>query len=105
MKSKTMAAIGIAVWLAAPVALAAGQDKAQAGGAKAEAEAKATPASGEAKEAKEAKPADDTKGVKAAGPHLRMAGRHGRNPGGDRDLRHCLDLATPKAVIRCSEQK
>jgi hypothetical protein len=34
-----------------------------------------------------------------------MAKHPGRNPGGDRDLRHCLDLATPKEVIRCSEQK
>jgi len=100
MTSTTKAAIGIALWLAAaPWALAAGADKA---------ETKATAASGEAKDAKaagDAGAADDAKGVKAAGPHLRMAGRHGRNPGGDRDLRHCLDLPTPKEVIRCSEKK
>jgi hypothetical protein len=98
MNSRTQAAIGIALWLAAaPLALAAGEDKA---------ETKASPASGEARAAQAGDDAkDDAKGIKAAGPHLRMAGHHGRNPGGDRDLRHCLDLPTPKEVIRCSEQK
>jgi len=94
MESRTMAGIGVALWLVAlPVAHAAGENKA---------EAKATPASGAKSDAKAG---DDAKGVKAAGPRLRMAGHHGRNPGGDRDLRHCLDLPTPKEVIRCSEQK
>jgi hypothetical protein len=98
MKLATMAAIGtaLAIAAAAPVALAADEAKA---------ETKATPASGEAKDAKEAKEAPDSKAVKAAGPHLRMAAHHGRNPGRDEDLRHCLDLGTPKEVIRCSEHK
>jgi hypothetical protein len=94
MQTRTMAGIGVALWLAAvPWALAAGDDKA---------ETKATPASGETKDAK---PAADAKGVKPAGPHLRMAEHRGKNPGKDRDLRHCLDLATDKEIIRCSEQK
>lgn len=95
MENATMAAAGLALWLAAaaPLALAAGADKA---------ENKPTAASGEAKAAK---PARHGKGVKAAGPHLRMAEHPGRNPGKNRDLRHCLDLPTDKEVIRCSEQK
>lgn len=93
MQKRTMAGIGVALWLAAvPWALAA-EDKA---------ETKPTPASGEMKDEK---PAPDTKGVKAAGPHLRMAEHKGKNPGKDRDMRHCLDLPTDKEIIRCSEQK
>jgi hypothetical protein len=95
MESRTIAAIGAALWLAAaiPAAFAADGDKA---------EAKPTPASGEAKDAK---PDPDAKGVKARGPHLRMAEHKGRNPGGDRDLRHCLDLPTNREIIRCTEGK
>ena len=94
MEKATIAAAGLALWLAAaaPLALAAGADKAD----------KPTPASGEAKAAKSAR---HGKGVKAAGPHLRMAEHPARNPGRNRDLRHCLDLPTDKEVIRCSEQK
>jgi hypothetical protein len=94
MRKTTMAGIAAALWLAAvPWALAAGSDKA---------ETKPTPASGEMKNEK---PAPDAKGVKAAGPRLRMAEHHGKNPGKDRDMRHCLDLPTDKEIIRCSEQK
>ncbi len=94
MKSGTIAAIGTAAWLAAAAALAfAADDKA---------ETKPTPATGEAKDAK---PAPEAKGVKASGPRLRMAEHHGKNPGKDRDMRHCLDLPTSKEVIRCSEGK
>lgn len=93
MEFRTMAALG-ALWLAgaAPLALGAAHHKP---------ETKRAPASSEAKETP---PAPDAKGVKPAGPRLRMA-HHGRNPGKDRDLRHCLDLPTAKEVIRCSEQK
>jgi hypothetical protein len=93
MESRTIAAIGAALWLAAvPTAFAADGDKA---------EAKPTPASGEAKDAKRD---TDAKGVKAEGPHLRMT-HQGANPGGDRDLRHCLDLPTNREIIRCTEGK
>ena len=95
MKLATMAAIGTALAIAAATHGAFAADETKA-------ETKATPASDEAKDAKDA---PEAKGVKAAGPHLRMAAHHGRNPGKDEDLRHCLDLATPKEVIRCSEQK
>ncbi len=96
MATGTMARIGLAAWLAAaaPLALAADGDN--------KAETRPTPASGEAKNAKPTPEADT---VKSAGPHLRMARHHGKNPGGNRDLRHCLDLPTNKQVIRCSEQK
>jgi hypothetical protein len=93
MQKTTMAGIAAALWLAAPCVFAADQQKA---------EAKPTPASGEMKDEK---PAPDAKGVKAAGPHLRMAEHHGKNPGKDRDMRHCLDLPTDKEIIRCTEQK
>ncbi|HSN20014.1 MAG TPA: hypothetical protein VLS49_05010 [Usitatibacter sp.] len=103
MKSRTMAGIGVVLWLAAaPLAMSAENDKA---------EAKATPATGEAKaappaaEAKAAPPAAGAKGVKAAGPRLQMAEHRGKNPGKDRDMRHCLDLPSNKEIIRCSEQK
>ncbi|HXS53818.1 MAG TPA: hypothetical protein VN782_14885 [Usitatibacter sp.] len=90
-----MAAIATSLGIAAAThgALAADEGKA---------ETKATPASDEARDVKDA---PEAKGVKAAGPHLRMAAHHGRNPGKDVDLRHCLDLGTAKEVIRCSEQK
>ncbi len=95
MEIRTMAALGVSLWLAASasLALAAGNDKAGT---------KSTPDSGEAKDAK---PAPDARGVEAAGPHLRMADPDRKNPGKDRDLRHCLDLPTMKEVIRCSERK
>ena len=94
MKSRTMAGIGVVLWLAAaPLAMSAENDKA---------EAKATPATGEAKAAP---PAAGAKGVKAAGPRLQMAEHRGKNPGKDRDMRHCLDLPSNKEIIRCSEQK
>lgn len=94
MKLATLAAIAAALGIAA-----AAQAAPTAGGDKAE--TKPTPASGEAKD----QPAPDAKGVKASGPHLRMAAHHGKNPGKDEDLRHCLDLGTDKEVIRCSEEK
>lgn len=95
MKRQILAGLGIAlaITVAAPIAFAADNGKA---------EAQATPASGEAKDAKEA---PDAKGEKASGPHLRMAEHRGKNPGKDRDLRHCLDLPTDKEIIRCTEQK
>ena len=94
MKLATLAVIAAALGItaAAQAAPAAGEDKA---------ETKPTPASGEAKD----KAAPDEKGVKASGPHLRMAAHHGKNPGKDEDLRHCLDLGSDKEVIRCSEGK
>jgi len=94
MKVATLAAIGTALGIAAAAQAALAADEGKA-------ETKATPASGEATNAKDA---PDAKSVKASGPHLRMA-HHGKNPGKDRDLRHCLDLATDKEVIRCTEQK
>jgi hypothetical protein len=96
MEIRTMAALGVSLWLAAAAALAAGNEKA---------ETKPTPASGEAKDAKDAKAGADAQGVKSAGPRLRMADAPAKNPGKDRDMRHCLDLPTPKEVIRCSEGK
>lgn len=93
MEPRTIAAIGAALWLAAAPALAAESDKA---------ETKPTPASNEAKDAKAGA---DAKGVKPDGPRLRMAEHKGRNPGGDRDLRHCLDLPTNREIIRCTEGK
>src|SRR5690242_7145277 len=95
MKLRTMAALGISVWLAAAATLVAAADKEKA-------PAKPAPAVGEAKDAK---PGADAQGVKSAGPHLRMADAPAKNPGKDRDMRHCLDLPTPKEVIRCSEGK
>jgi len=96
MESRKIALIAAACWLAAaaPVALAA------ADGAKAD--AKDAAAESPAKKA-----GDDSgaKGVKPAGPHLQMRAHRGKNPGKDRDLRHCLDLTTDKEVIRCTEQK
>jgi len=96
MQTGTMARIGIAAWLAAAAPLAFAADAA------AKAETQATPASGEARDAK---PTTEANRVKRAGPHLRMAAHRGKNPGRDRDLRHCLDLPTNEQVIRCSEQK
>jgi len=93
MEIRTMAAIGVSLWLA--TASAVGADKEKAG-------AKPAPA---ASEAKDAKPGAEAQGVKSAGPHLRMADAPAKNPGKDRDMRHCLDLPTPKEVIRCSEGK
>ncbi len=94
MGKRTMAALGVALGMAAATPLAFAADDAKPA-------AKPAPP---AAEAKAAKPADDTKGVKAAGPRLHMA-HHGRNPGKDQDLRHCLDLPTAREVIRCSEGK
>ena len=95
MEIRTMAALGAALWLAALAAPAAAAGKKDA-------PAKPAPA---AAEAKDAKPPSDTQGVNSAGPHLRMADAPAKNPGKDRDMRHCLDLPTPKEVIRCSEGK
>ncbi len=98
MESRMIAAIGTACWLgaAASFALAAPH------GAKADAKSAAKDAA--AKEADGASHAK-AKGVKAAGPRLRMAEHHGKNPDMDRDLRYCLDLPTAKEVIRCTEKK
>ena len=66
---------------------------------------------GKAKPAKAAKaaPKDDAKpqdaGTQAAGPKLNMGEAPAKNPGKDRDMRHCLDLPTAKEVIKCSEGK
>lgn len=62
--------------------------------------AKAQPAAAKSADAKPSAGADDP--AKAAGPKLHMA--HGKNPGKDVDLRHCLDLGTNAEVIRCAEQ-
>ena len=96
MQARTIAALGVAAWLAAaaPAALAADEsDKPQA---------KDAPVSAPASEAK---PDTDAKAVKPAGPRLRMGEHRGKNPGGDRDVRHCLDLPTSQEVIRCYERK
>lgn len=93
MEIRTMAALGVSLWLAAAAANAAGNEKS---------DAKGKPDAGEAKDAKAG---GDAQGVKSAGPRLRMADAPAKNPGKDRDLRHCLDLPTPKEVIRCSEGK
>jgi hypothetical protein len=90
MEIRTIAALGLCLALTAPT-LAADKPKAAA---------KPAPAASESKDAK-----PDTQGVKSAGPHLRMADAPAKNPGKDRDMRHCLDLPTPKEVIRCSEGK
>lgn len=95
MEIRTMAALGVSLWLTAAAAPVLGADKEKA-------PAKPAPATGEAKDAK---PGAEAQGVKSAGPHLRMAGAPAKNPGKDRDMRHCLDLPTPKEVIRCSEGK
>ena len=81
MEPRTMAGIGVALWLAAaPLALAAAQ------GAK----PGAKPAPG-ADATKDAQPGADAQGVKAAGPHLVMAPHPGKNPGRNRD--HGLEPA------------
>jgi hypothetical protein len=94
MGIRTMAALGVSLWLAAAAAPSLAADK--------KADTKRTP---ETAEAKDAKAGADAQGVKSAGPRLRMGEAQGRNPDKDRDLRHCLDLPTPKEVIRCSEGK
>ena len=101
METRTMAILGVSLWLgaASSLCLAADGDKAGAKGAPTSSRAKG------AKDGKDVKPAIDANGVKPAGPRLQMADHPGSNPGKDRDLRHCLDLPTPKEVIRCSEQK
>ena len=95
MEIRTMAALGVSLWLAAAAApaMAAGKEKA---------DAKRAPDTGEAKDAKAGA---DAQAVKSAGPRLRMGEAKGGNPDKDRDLRHCLDLPTSKEVIRCSEGK
>jgi hypothetical protein len=95
MEIRTMVALGVSLWLAAAAApsLAAGKDKAD------------TKRAPETAEAKDAKAGADAQGVTSAGPRLRMADAPAKNPGKDRDMRHCLDLPTPKEVIRCSEGK
>jgi hypothetical protein len=84
--TKLAAALVLAFTIPAGASLAA--DKPKAGAAKA-ADAKPSPAAGEA--------------AKAAGPKLQMA-RATRNPGKDVDLRHCLDLGSNAEVIKCAEQ-
>ncbi len=99
MDVRTIAALAASLWLAAaaPQALAASGGKAAT---------KDTPQASEPKAAaRDAKHAPDGKGVKAAGPRLQMADPDRKNPHGDRDVRHCLDLPTEKEVIRCTERK
>jgi hypothetical protein len=95
MEAKTLAVIGIACWLASAgsIALAAARSP----------EPAAKPAPADAAPKKDAADAD-AKGVKAAGPRLQMGERSGKAPGEDRDLRECLDLPSPKDVIRCYEK-
>lgn len=95
MEIRTMAAFGVSLWLAAAASVALAADPPTA-------DTKQAPDSGAAKDEK---PVSDTQGVKPAGPHLRMNDPDRKNPGKDRDLRHCLDLPTMKEVIRCSERK
>ncbi|HEX3097014.1 MAG TPA: hypothetical protein VHQ02_04810 [Usitatibacter sp.] len=95
MEIRKMAALGVSLWLAAAAVPSLAAEKAKA-------EPKRAPDSGEAKDAKAGSGAQP---VKSAGPRLRMEDAPARNPGKDRDLRHCLDLPTPKEVIRCSEGK
>jgi hypothetical protein len=97
-----MAVLGVSVWLAAAAAPCLAAD-----GAKADAK-KQAPDGVETKDAREAKgpkAGSDAQAMKSAGPRLHMSDAPARNPGRDRDLRHCLDLPTPKEVIRCSEGK
>jgi hypothetical protein len=106
MGIRTMAVLGVSLWLAAAAGASVAAEAAKAGAQK-----PAPDAAREAMEAKDSREARDSKAageaqaVKSAGPRLHMADTPERNPGKDRDLRHCLDLPTPKEVIRCSEGK
>jgi hypothetical protein len=95
MSSRIIATIATAglFALGASSGITMAADGANAGKAK---PAKAAPKS-------DAKPQDT--GTQAAGPKLDMGEAPAKNPGKDRDMRHCLDLPTPKEVIKCSEQK
>lgn len=64
---------------------------------------KAKPAKAKAAPKDDAKPQDA--GTQSAGPKLNMGEAPAKNPGKDRDMRHCLDLPTAKEVIKCSEGK
>jgi hypothetical protein len=93
MRNRAMVATGMTLWLCALMpAAGAAEEKPQAS------PATATPA-------KEAKPGVEAKSVKPAGPRLEMGKDHPRNPGKERDMRHCLDLPDEKQVIRCYEKK
>jgi hypothetical protein len=96
MGIRTMAVVGVSLWLAAATSPWVAAEVAKPGAKK--------PAPDAAREAKGAKAGSDAQAVKSAGPRLQMDTPE-RNPGKDRDLRHCLDLPTPKEVIRCSEGK
>jgi hypothetical protein len=100
MGIRTMAVLGVSLWLAAAAGASVAAEAAKAGAQK-----PAPDAAREAREAKDSKAAGEAQAVKSAGPRLHMADTPERNPGKDRDLRHCLDLPTPKEVIRCSEGK
>jgi hypothetical protein len=100
MGIRTMAVLGVSLWLAAAAGASVAAEAAKAGAQK-----PAPDAAREAREAKDSKSAGEAQAVKSAGPRLHMADTPERNPGKDRDLRHCLDLPTPKEVIRCSEGK
>jgi hypothetical protein len=100
MGIRTMAVLGVSLWLAAAAGASVAAEAAKAGAQK-----PAQDAAREAMEAKDSKAAGEAQAVKSAGPRLHMADTPERNPGKDRDLRHCLDLPTPKEVIRCSEGK
>jgi len=93
MRIRTIEMAGMALWLCAAVpAEGTAEDNPQA-----------SPAT--ATQAKEGKPGVEAKSVKAAGPRLEMGKDHPRNPGKERDMRHCLDLPDEKQVIRCYEKK
>jgi hypothetical protein len=96
MGIRTMAVLGVSLWLAAAAGASVAAEAAKAGAQK--------PAP-DSREARDSKAAGEAQAVKSAGPRLHMADTPERNPGKDRDLRHCLDLPTPKEVIRCSEGK
>jgi hypothetical protein len=100
MGIRTMAVLGVSLWLAAAAGASVAAEAAKAGAQK-----PAPDAAREAREAKDSKAAGEAQAVKSAGPRLHMADTPERNPGKDRDLRHCLDLPTSKEVIRCSEGK
>jgi hypothetical protein len=107
MEIRTMAALGVSLWLAAAAmpSVAAEKMKADTKRAPDAREAKDASDTKDAREAKDSKAGSDAQAVKSAGPRLRMADAPAKNPGKDQDLRHCLDLPTPKEVIRCSEGK
>jgi|KBSMisStandDraft_5_1062788.scaffolds.fasta_scaffold07715_6 hypothetical protein len=94
MQARALTAAGLTLWLCAIVPAATAAD------------AKPQPAADGSPAPADDKAAAGSKGVKPAGPRLQMGKNHpAKNPGKDRDMRHCLDLPDTKEVIRCYEKK